>query len=210
MVEISNILSAEMYAEAYEAVVFDLDDTLYSEKQYVKSGFNAVASVLPNVYGAAEKLWNFFEGKKSPIDELLVSENIFSQELKEKCLKEYRYNIPQIEMYDGVYNMLLRLKKKHKIGIITDGRPEGQRAKIKALNLQELADVIIITDELGGIEFRKPNTLAFEKMAKQLKVDYKKMCYTGDNIKKDFIAPEKLEMGCIWFKNSDGLYYKEK
>ena len=43
-------------------------------------------------------------------------------------------------------------------------------------------------------------------MVKQLGVQYEKACYIGDNIKKDFIAPEKLCMRCIWFKNSDGLY----
>ena len=36
------------------------------------------------------------------------------------------------------------------------------------------------------------------------------MCYVGDNIKKDFVAPEELGMRCIWFRNRDGLYYIEE
>lgn len=58
--------------------------------------------------------------------------------------------------------MIRNLKCKGiKVGIITDGRPEGQRNKIKALGLEELVDDIIITDELGGIQFRKPNDISF-------------------------------------------------
>ena len=41
--------------------------------------------------------------------------------------------MPEIELYDGVRNLILNLKKKGiKVGIITDGRPEGQHNKIIA------------------------------------------------------------------------------
>ncbi len=93
-----------------------------------------------------------------------------------------------------------------KIGIITDGRPEGQRAKIKALNLDGYVDEIIITDEIGGIAYRKPCEAAFKYMQKRLNVEFSKMCYVGDNIKKDFVAPEKLGMRTIWFRNKEGIY----
>ena len=92
------------------------------------------------------------------------------------------------------------------MGVITDGRSEGQRAKIKALGLDELVDHIIITDELGGVEYRKPNKTAFVKMQELLDVPFEEMCYIGDNIKKDFVAPNMLGMRSIWFRNMDGLY----
>lgn len=69
----------------------------------------------------------------------------------------YRNQFPKINLYDGVDKIIKNLKRKGiKVGIITDGRPESQRNKIKALGLEELVDDIIITDELGGIQFRKP------------------------------------------------------
>lgn len=93
-----------------------------------------------------------------------------------------------------------------RLGIITDGRPEGQRAKIQALGLEQMVDHIIVTDELGGIEYRKPHPLAFQQMQEKLGVPYERMCYVGDNIKKDFIAPQKLGMRAIHLINRDGLY----
>lgn len=61
--------------------------------------------------------------------------------------------------------MIQKLKNKGiKVGIITDGRPGGQRKKLKALGLDEMIDDIIVTDELGGIQFRKPNDISFRIM----------------------------------------------
>ena len=118
----------------------------------------------------------------------------------------YRNQKPTISLYPGVYEMLQRIGKDKKLGIITDGRIEGQKAKIKALGLEQLFDKIIITDELGGIEFRKPNTKAFVLMKEYFNAEYAKMFYIGDNIKKDGIAPEQLGMAFIHFQNKDGLY----
>lgn len=207
MIEIQNITDIQQHLNGLKAVIFDLDDTLYSEKEYVKSGYAAVAQVLPNVENAEAKLWKAFEEKKSAIDDLLCSENIYSEELKRKCLEVYRLHQPSIHLYDEAAEMLTQLRREgFLIGIITDGRPEGQRAKIKALGLTELVDRIIITDELGGIEYRKPNEKAFVIMKDQLIVEYGEMCYVGDNINKDFIAPEKLGMKTFFINNINGIY----
>lgn len=209
MLEISDILEVKEHIKGLKAVIFDLDDTLYSEKEYVRSGYGKVAEVLPQVENAAEKLWKLFEEKKPAIDELLKQEKIDSEEVKQACLHAYRYHIPVIHLYEGVVEMLKEFRAKGlKLGIITDGRPEGQRAKLQVLGLEELVDEIIVTDEFGGAEFRKPNPKAFEAMKKRLGVEYAEMCYVGDNTKKDFIAPEQLGMRSIWFKNVDGLYVK--
>lgn len=43
MVIITNILEVEQHLDGITGVIFDLDDTLYSEKQYVRSGYKAVS-----------------------------------------------------------------------------------------------------------------------------------------------------------------------
>lgn len=209
MIEIQNITDVMKHLERLKAVVFDLDDTLYSEKEYVRSGYHMVANYLPQVEDAEEKLWTAFENKKSAIDEVLISESIYTDKLKQRCLEIYRYHEPDIHLYEDVLTMLGQLRKQgYILGMITDGRPESQRAKIKALGLKRYVNHIIITDELGGIEYRKPHEAAFVKMKKWCDVEYAEMCYVGDNIKKDFLAPEKLGMRSIWFRNTEGLYVK--
>ena len=95
-----------------------------------------------------------------------------------------------------------------KVGIITDGRPEGQRNKLDALGLD--VDDVIITDELGGIQFRKPCDIAFRIMTTRWRLNPADIVYVGDNPAKDFQAPQQLGMRSVYFSNQDGLYHDEK
>ena len=191
-------------AQPIKGVIFDLDDTLYSEKQYVRSGYRAVAAYL-NDPSAEEKLWQHFEEKKPAIDAYL--EEIGMPDKKNDCLQIYREHLPQVSLYEGAEQVILDLKRREiKIGIITDGRPDGQRNKIKALGLEKLVDDIIITDELGGIQFRKPNDIAFRIMQCRWKLPFEQMVYIGDNPAKDFQAPKQLGMRWLCYDNPDGLY----
>ena len=196
MTEIANILDAEKNLDGIELAVFDLDDTLYSEKEYVRSGFMAAA---PERF---DELWQAFLNGRPAFDTVLG-------EGAKAALEIYRSHKPNISLYPGVRAMLERIKASgRKLALVTDGRPGGQRNKIAALEIEELFDRIIITDELGGIEFRKPCSLAFETLQREFNLPFEKMAYIGDNIKKDFIASEKLGMKSIYFKNEKGLYNK--
>jgi HAD superfamily hydrolase (TIGR01549 family) len=184
-----------------KGVIFDLDDTLYSEKEYVKSGYKAVSNYLGGEY--EDKLWDFFEAGKPAIDELL--KELGRENEKAEVLKVYRSHKPDIHLYPGVVEMIEELKAKRiKVGIITDGRPEGQRNKLEALGLD--VDDVIVTDELGGIQFRKPCDIAFRIMMARWRLNPADIVYVGDNPAKDFQAPQQLGMKSLWFKNADGVY----
>lgn len=204
MTEINNILHVETFIDGVDLVVFDLDDTLYSEKEYVRSGFKRISETL-KMPTLESKLWEaFLQGQKA-IDTVFESEKI--PDRKDQALSIYRNQKPTIHLYSGVESMFRRIKQKgKKLGMLTDGRPEGQHAKIEALNLESIFDVIIITDELGGVNCRKPNEIGFQKLQEKTMIPFEKMVYIGDNIHKDFIAPEKLGMKCIFFNNCNGLY----
>lgn len=185
-----------------KGVIFDLDDTLYSEKEYIKSGYKAVAEFLGES-SYADRLWKFFEAGKPAIDELL--KEIGNVHEREAVLHAYHFHMPDIRLYPGVTEILEELNAKNiKVGIITDGRPEGQRNKLTALGLN-IRDAII-TDELGGIQFRKPCDIAFRIMAHKWRLPFEQIMYVGDNAEKDFQAPRQLGMKSIYFKNVEGLY----
>lgn len=189
------------------AIVFDLDDTLYAEKDYIRSGYREVATLLPQIPDAYERLWSAFKEDKPAIDTLLIDTGLHSEELKRKCLEVFRRHEPVIELYPGVREMFVELRRKNiKLGILTDGRPEGQWKKICALGLEKLVDVIVVTDELGGRIFRKPNDIAFRMMQRRLGMPFEQMIYVGDNLRKDFTAPIALRMQVLYFDNPDGLY----
>ena len=198
-----------------KAVIFDLDDTLYSEKDYVRSGYQAIADENISIMGLEDKLWNEFLNGNMAIDVVLKNEGIFSDSLKQKLLNVYRNHLPKIKLYEGINDLMMYLKEKNiRIGIITDGRVEGQKAKFRSLQLDKFVDELIITDALAGnsnvTNFRKPNKIAFEIMARRLNLSFEEMAYVGDNPKKDFKAPKELDMRYLWLNNHDGLNYVKK
>ena len=79
-------------------------------------------------------MWSVFEDGGKAIDEVLEKHKLL--ERKQEALQIYRFQEPNISLYPGVFEMLTRIANKKKVGIITDGRPEGQHAKIRALNLK--------------------------------------------------------------------------
>jgi HAD superfamily hydrolase (TIGR01549 family) len=187
-----------------KGIIFDLDDTLYSEKQYVKCGYKAVAKQLADEL-LADKLWTYFEEGKPAIDVLL--NELGCIERKEECLEVYREHMPELTLYEGVEEMFQKLQNDGiKVGIITDGRVSGQKKKIQALGLEKLVKDIIITDELGGVQFRKPCDIAFRIMQRRWRIPFEQIVYVGDNAGKDFQAPKQLGMKSLYFKNKTGLY----
>lgn len=209
MYAVKTLSDARAFLERYSVVLFDMDDTLYSEKDYVRSGYKKIAMHNPSVSDMEQKLWKAFENGEKAIDYVLQAEGIYSQEKASECLNIYRNQMPEIALYSDAEELLSCLKSNGiRMGMITDGRPEGQWAKIEALGVKRYFEKIIITDELGGTQFRKPNSIAFELMQEHFGVPFCEMVYIGDNPKKDFIAPEKLGMGSVYFLNDDGLYSK--
>lgn len=173
-----------------KAVVFDLDDTLYPEMDYVKSGFAAVAQFAKSEFGlenAERRLIDLFAESSNKVIDRFASECGLNGNDAAQMVEAYRNHKPNIVLLKETKETLLRLRENgYKLGIITDGRPMGQRNKIRALGLESMVDKIIITDELGGVEFRKPNPKAFELMCAEFGTKPEEMLYVGDNPQKDF------------------------
>jgi putative hydrolase of the HAD superfamily len=174
---------------------------LFPETDYVKSGFNAIEKAL-DINGLADRLWKLFEIDKNNVYQRAG----FDEEQTKKCIEVYRNHKPDIALSEEVFNVLNRLKElSYKTGIITDGRPAGQWNKIKALKLEKLVDQIIVTDEMFGIEGRKPDKRAFIRMCELLKVEPNEMVYVGDNPNKDFAVAKTLPITTVHLLR-DGLY----
>lgn len=168
-----------------KAIVFDLDDTLYPEIDYLKSAYRFIAEKLGETDG---KLYN------DMVEKYLNNENVFDyleftyDINKSQLLEWYRNHNPNISLYPHVNDFLNSFKYDFKFAIITDGRLTTQRNKIKALGLESLIDAIVISEEIGS---EKPNLANFNKAMELLKCDT--YCYIGDNTKKDFITPKSMK-----------------
>lgn len=195
-----------------KAVVFDLDDTLYPELAYVESGFQQVSKFLEHKYNIVnvqkDIMQLFYESKNDVYNRLLQKYGISNQSDIIQMINLYRQNKPKyLPYYEDVEVVLETLVDKGiKLGIITDGRIDGQKNKIAALNVEKYITDIIITDSLGGEQFRKPHPAAFEKMKDILGVKYEEMVYVGDNRSKDFFIKTIYPISTVEIMRCGGIY----
>jgi len=172
--------------------VFDLDDTLYEEITFVKSGFLAVAKTLSKKYNVdAVELFNDFikvltlKGRGLVFNDVLKNHNIYSINNVKSCVSIYRNHTPKIKLFDEAVDCLERLKGLP-LYIVTDGNKIVQRNKVKYLKLNKYFKKIIPTHQYG-IKYSKPSTFVFHKIISWENSSPKDLVYIGDNPNKDFV-----------------------
>ena len=185
--------------ESFDIIVFDLDDTLYSERDYVASGFDAVSQKVSQLYNvdfsaAIEKNKHQSNVLKSALLEVGLPTYLLSQ-----LIEIYRYHLPKITLLPGAKEILDTLKALNKpLYLITDGRSLTQRLKIEALGIAAYFQKIYISEEQGH---EKPSPHSFKIIDKI--ENNKKIVYIGDNPKKDFVAPKSMSWETIGIKHSE-------
>ena len=75
VIEITSVTEIAKHIQDVKAVIFDLDDTLYSEKEYIRSGYRAIANSIPYVNQMEEKLWQAFLQKHLKVMNLQAKRN---------------------------------------------------------------------------------------------------------------------------------------
>lgn len=198
-------------------VLFDLDDTLYPELSFVKSGYKAVSEHLVKKYpieddpGAVyEKLYRLFtEDSGLVFNRLLCGYDIaFEEEDIKELVKLYREHKPSIELYPDALACLFKLKDMGcELGIISDGYHISQKNKLEALfpGKMNLFGRVILTDELGR-EYCKPDDRSFIMMKEFFKADWTDMIYVGDNPRKDFYIGNNYPILTIRLKKEGTVY----
>jgi putative hydrolase of the HAD superfamily len=181
--------------------VFDLDDTLFQEIDFLKSAYKYISAKIPvtgnaNIYQEMlDKYYhkeNVFEWLASSFQHLVPEMNV------QWLLKEYREHLPAIVLSGASIAFLQTLKKRNiSMGLITDGRSITQRNKLRALGIEGYFQDIIISEEFGSEKPDERNYLYFEN-----KYPGMSFYFFGDNTSKDFIVPAKLGWRTICIKNS--------
>ncbi len=185
---------------ALRVFVFDLDDTLSLESDYIRSGFLHVAGIIAgtSVYRQEEIfafLWTCFKsGVVGNTFDLLLKEYpaIAGRWTVQRLVEEYRNHEPSLSPLAGVDTMLATLRDAGaRLALVTDGPAASQKAKYKRLGLDRYMELAVFTDE-KGIEFRKPHVWAFETVQARFSLPSSQCVYVGDNPEKDFAAPRRL------------------
>jgi putative hydrolase of the HAD superfamily len=180
-------------------LIFDLDDTLYPERDYAIGGFKAAAAWARTKLGADVSVDTMVQllddghlGKLFPQVLSAAKPNHTPDDLK-AFVRAYGKHAPDLKLFPDAAVALDHWQPRAKLGLITDGHAATQHAKIAALRLAPRFAEIIATGALGPDRaFHKPHPLAFEMMQKAAALPGDRLVYVGDNLSKDFLAPNTL------------------
>lgn len=178
-----------------QALVFDLDDTLFPECAYVASGFTAVDDWVRRTLGrvgfgeAATALHG--AGRRGHVfDEALRWLGIPpTPTVVTQLVGVYRTHRPSIALFPDVAPVLCAWQGP--AAVVSDGPLIAQHRKAQALDLARRFDPVLLTDRWGRA-FWKPHARAFHEIERALGVRGAGCVYVGDNPRKDFAAPRRL------------------
>ena len=191
--------------------VFDIDDTLYLEHDYVMSGLQAVdrlvrARCLKEGFFALARA-DFLAGSRGDLfDRALGSLGVVaSRDLIAELVDCYRRHRPAIVLLPDAREALLAAALAGQVAIITDGPVLSQQAKVAALSLTTWADPVVLT----GQQFPdrpKPDPAAFLHVQRLLGVQGQRCTYVADNPLKDFSGPTSLGWRTVRVRRAGGLH----
>lgn len=188
------------------AVLFDLDDTLYPERQFVDGGFRAVARFLAQLTGEraatlASRLSVLHDrdGRGRLFDTLLDElGRPDDEDLVLACVLTYRTHRPRLSPFPGALEAVDAMRAGGiKIGLVSDGQAAVQRRKLAALpGLARRLDVVVLTDELGAA-YWKPSPVPFRVASRLLGIEPTRAVYVGNDPRKDFVGARQAGLRTI-------------
>jgi len=165
-------------------IILDLDDTLYSERDFQRSGFRTMLETLDVPHTVV--LDDLLELSLQGID--VFDELNFDEHMRSLALSLYRQHIPEISLYpDAALFIDQAISAGCLLAIATEGRSISQRNKLTALGLDKKISHTLISEEVGHLKVEK------EFFAEILSIAKNQPCLMiGDNPVKDFFIPNSL------------------
>lgn len=196
----------------WQAIVFDLDDTLYPERDYVLGGFRAVAAWaeprlgLPADRGFAELRSLFEQGVRGDtFNRWLLGHGLDAALLIAEIVRVYREHQPALQPFPEMPKLLHGLRESARLGLVSDGYLDVQRRKLAALGIERYFDAIVFSDEWGRTAW-KPSTQPFEAVLRRMDAAAGAAVYVADNPTKDFLGARRAGMSTIWLHRPGGGY----
>lgn len=205
--------SSERRGHFDRVIVFDLDDTLYLERDYVLSGLSAVgrwAKVAMGIDGLGEVMLDRFDaGARTRIfDDSLRDMGVDAEPaFIARMLSTYRQHRPDIRLAEDAERFLAARDDRTAFAIVTDGFLDAQRRKIRALSLYGRGVQLGVCTDRWGREWWKPHPRAFQHVEQFFGRCGTALTYVADNPMKDFNAPRSLGWRTVQIARPDRIHH---
>lgn len=185
------------------AVIFDLDDTLYPERRFALSGHAALARALGERTGMpVGVLFRFLarrfqrHGREGLLQAFCAAHGLPMADVPE-YVDLIRSHTPRLRLPRVTREVLVTLREQGlRLGVLTNGLPGTQRAKVASLGLASYVDAITYAQEHAPEG--KPSRACFAAVIGRLAVAPAQAVFVGDHPEKDIAGAAAAGLGTIW------------
>lgn len=198
---------------SYEVALFDLDSTLLdsalSEQLALKASFEHYSvsftdEVLNKYKVINTKLWKDFEKNTIELEQLRIERFVrlcheLDLEIQSSEIADlYEHNLGKFgQLYTGARELLARIKRTARTGLITNGLESVQKARLEHFNLYQYFEVILISGECG---LAKPDPAIFQSSLDLLGHKRKdSVLMIGDSLSSDIAGANNFGIDSCWY-----------
>jgi putative hydrolase of the HAD superfamily len=203
----------------FEAVLFDLDDTLHDDTLAFTTAAEDVAREVAAEHGIdalalkqayiaeAEGFWHRLSGAQVQTKMAGLREQMWSSALSRVGISDAQlaarsaanynaYRSKYFSLFPGALDLLRALKRRGvKIGLLTNGFSETHRDKVTVLQITEYFDALFLPDETGMV---KPDPLLFAHACERLGSAPARSAMVGDRFDRDIEGAQRAGLYTVW------------
>ena len=192
---------------ADRAILFDLDDTLYALDCFVLSGFRAVAATVATDWGvdrsrAFARLVTAGLSARGRELQVLASWAGRDPDVVPALVEVMRTHEPHLCLPALSAAVLDELRGHWRVGVVTNGRPDIQARKVRALGLSRHVETVVFAHEHGA---GKPDAAPFLAACRRLAVPPGRTVFVGDDPICDIAGARGAGMKTIWLTPASRL-----
>lgn len=189
-----------------KAIFFDIDDTLYDSTSLTtmarKNSIRAMIDAgLPgdeeNLFQLLDKgIQKFGSNYSRHYDELLKELGIaWNPKIIAAGVVAYEHTkAGYLKPFPRIVPILLELKKKYRLGVISNGLAVKQWEKLIGLGIHHLFDIVATSEEL---KYEKPQEEIFEFAMKKLNLKPEECAMVGDKLDSDILGGNRAGMHTV-------------
>lgn len=209
----------------YKALFLDLDNTLCDTKNASHKAVKILDKKLVSHFdhhlnGIAESFWQHIiktpEGQEWKIHKGENEEHYRSRLLKQVCLKEANFNMSPSDatyfcqyffkartnhfgFFQGVPELLVKLRKDYTLVLITNGPLFSQEPKVEKVNIKSYVDHVILA---GAYPEQKPHPSIFKLACTKANCSTEEALHVGDSYSADIIGANQSGIDSVWINSS--------
>ncbi len=173
-----------MYKEGL--IIFDMDGTLIDSSKSMTKSINHVRSHLSLPPFSVEKVVKLINEPDNDLPKLFYEDKMPYSECRKIFESHYKDNcLVDMELYEGVKEMLENLSKSFKLALLSNAYGEFVKRMTRFKEIDRYFEMTLGSDDTG---YRKPDPRGIFYILDKLKFEKNRALYIGDSLKDEMAA----------------------